>query len=115
MRRTNALYSSFSTRRRGRFDVNPALTVSCLPTWPVGDRLAAWLTRCRGGVQAQSCSKRSKFVPSLRRERALLIELITGCVDQSVGVAASVAARSTSPSSRVEGHSRDRSLGVPAP
>jgi hypothetical protein len=30
MRRTNALYSSFSTCRRGRFGVNLALTVSGL-------------------------------------------------------------------------------------
>jgi|SRR6185437_10303018 hypothetical protein len=50
MRRTKALYSSFSTCRRGRFGVNPPLTASGLGSWHAGDVLATWLASCRGVV-----------------------------------------------------------------
>jgi hypothetical protein len=43
----NASYSSFSTRRRVRFGVNPLLTVFGLHGWSPGDVLAAWLTTCK--------------------------------------------------------------------
>jgi hypothetical protein len=32
------------------FDVNPALTLFGLGSWPAGDVLATWLTACRGVV-----------------------------------------------------------------
>jgi hypothetical protein len=54
MRRTNAAYSSFLTRRRGRFDVNPALTVSGLVSWAAGDELSSWLLACRALVSVRA-------------------------------------------------------------
>jgi hypothetical protein len=41
MRRMNAAYSSFSTCRLGRFNVNPALTLLVLESWLAGDVLGA--------------------------------------------------------------------------
>jgi hypothetical protein len=54
MRRTNAEYSSFSTCRRGRFGVNPALTVSGLVIRAAGGELASSVTACSGLV-GRSC------------------------------------------------------------
>ena len=53
-RRTKALYSSFSTCRRGRFGVNPTLTVPGLESGTAGDVPSGWLTAGRGAVRPSS-------------------------------------------------------------
>jgi hypothetical protein len=50
----NAAYSSFSTWRRGRFGVNPALTVSGLVNWAAGVELASSVMAGRGLVSRSS-------------------------------------------------------------
>jgi hypothetical protein len=42
--------ASFSTGRRRRFGVNPALTVLGLASWATGDELADWVTAQKGLV-----------------------------------------------------------------
>ncbi len=51
---TKALYSSFSTCRRGRFAVNPTLTVPGLESGTAGDVPSGWLTAGRGAVRPSS-------------------------------------------------------------
>src|ERR1019366_8748460 len=81
MRRTNALYSSFSTCRGWRFGVNPALKVSGLGSGVAGDGLVDMVR-----VLARGLAELASFFGQLQGRPLPLVEALgVGPVNASLG------------------------------